>query len=195
MFTIDAINRMDREDFVTLLGPVFENSPWVARGAWEDRPFADAEALHGALFDQVLRRDGTGVTDFLHAHPDLAGQEARAGKMTAESTTEQGMAGLDRLSAGEVALIDDLNRRYRARHGFPFIVCARHYTKAGIFAEFAHRLKRDTAIEREEALRQIASISRYRLKALLALPTAAQFGHPNGGPGVDRPALKPVACR
>lgn len=168
MLTIDAINRMDRGEFVAALGPVFENSPWVARDAWDSRPFADAQALHGAMFGQVLRRDTAALTEFLHAHPDLAGKEAKTGQMTVESTAEQGTAGLDRLSPAEVVLIDDLNRRYRARHGFPFIVCARHYTKIGIFAEFSHRLDRETDTERAEALLQIANISRYRLDALLA---------------------------
>lgn len=168
MLTINAINRLDRDDFVSTLGPVFENSPWVVCSAWDSRPFADAEALHGAMFGQVLRRNTAALTQFLRAHPDLAGKEAKAGQMTVESTAEQGTAGLDRLSPREVAVIDDLNRRYRVRHGFPFIVCARHYTKAGIFAEFTHRLERETDAERTEALRQIANISRYRLDALLA---------------------------
>jgi len=171
MLTIDTINRMSRDEFVSALGPVFENSPWVARDAWNNRPFADAEALHGAMFDQVLRRDATALTEFLQAHPDLAGKEAKEGQMTAMSTAEQETAGLDRLSPSEVGFINDLNRRYRERHGFPFIVCVRHYTKAGIFAEFTHRLERETGAELDEALRQIGNISRHRLGGLLA-PTA-----------------------
>ena len=88
--------------------------------------------------------------------------------MTAESTAEQGTAGLDSLSSSEMTLIDDLNRRYRTTHGFPFIVCVRHYTKAGIFAEFNHRIGRETEVELAEALRQIANITRYRLGALVS---------------------------
>lgn len=171
MLTIDRINGMGWDEFVSALGPVFENSPWVAREAWDSRPFLNAEALHDAMFDQVLRREAAARLEFLSAHPDLAGKEAKEGRMTTASTAEQETAGLDRLSSCEAALIDDLNRRYRARHGFPFIICVRHYTKIGIFAEFTHRLGRSTDIELKEALRQVANISRYRLATLLA-PTA-----------------------
>lgn len=167
MLDIDAINQMDCDAFVAYLGPVFENSPWVAQRSWQKRPFADIEALHGAMFSQILARDTASKVEFLGAHPDLAGKEAKQGRMTAESTVEQGTAGLDSLAGHEMALIDDLNRRYRARHGFPFIVCVRHYTKAGIFAEFKHRIGRETEAELAEALRQIANISRYRLGALV----------------------------
>lgn len=169
MLAIDRINRMGWDEFVSNLGPVFENSPWVARGAWNSRPFVNVEALHGAMFDQVLQRDTSARMEFLSAHPDLAGQEAKEGRMTTESTAEQGTAGLDRLSSSEAALMDDLNRRYRAKHGFPFIICVRHYTKIGVFAEFTHRLGRGTDVELNEALRQIANISRYRLDSVLAL--------------------------
>lgn len=163
---------MGWDEFVRALGPVFENSPWVARGAWDSRPFETPETLHRAMLDQVLRRDAAARMEFLRAHPDLAGKEAAEGRMTAESTVEQTSAGLDRLSSAEAALIGELNRRYRAKHGFPFIICARHYTKTGIFAEFTYRLERGTDVELTEALRQVADISRYRLAAMLA-PAAA----------------------
>jgi 2-oxo-4-hydroxy-4-carboxy-5-ureidoimidazoline decarboxylase len=168
MLTIDRINHMEWDEFVSTLGPVFENSPWIARGTWNSRPFVNAEELHRAMFDQVLRCDVATRMEFLRVHPDLAGKEAKEGRMTTESTVEQGTAGLDRLSSGEAAMIDDLNSRYRAKHGFPFIICVRHYTKVGIIAEFIHRLGCGTDIELEEALRQIANISRYRLDSILA---------------------------
>jgi 2-oxo-4-hydroxy-4-carboxy-5-ureidoimidazoline decarboxylase len=38
--------------------------------------------------------------EVLCAHPDLAGRLAIAGELTAESTSEQAGAGLDRLSCG-----------------------------------------------------------------------------------------------
>ena len=42
--TIEAVNALDRDAFVTHFGDVFEHSPWVAADAWEARPFADAAA-------------------------------------------------------------------------------------------------------------------------------------------------------
>lgn len=170
MLDLAIINRMNRGEFAALFGPVFENSPWVAERAWEKRPFDTVTALHTAMLGEIRAMDRKAKVDFLHAHPDLAGREAKEGTMTAESVEEQGTAGLDRLSPDEVATIDGFNRAYRERHGFPFVVCVRHYTKLGIFAEFEARLARDSEAELAEALRQIGHISRYRLEALLRKP-------------------------
>lgn len=179
MTDLTSLNTASRDSFAAMLGPVFENSPWVAHAVWERRPFNNADGLHAAMMAVVLEQDQADIADFLNAHPDLAGREAQQGTMTVESVAEQGTAGLDRLSATELAEMTELNRSYRGRHGFPFIVCVRHYTKLGIFAEFRHRLGRNSADERREALRQIGFITRYRLNALLdrlarreALPVA-----------------------
>ncbi|HKT56806.1 MAG TPA: 2-oxo-4-hydroxy-4-carboxy-5-ureidoimidazoline decarboxylase [Microbacterium sp.] len=168
LVTLEQINAMDQAEFVAVLGPIFENSPWVAEAAWDARPFADASALHAAMFAVV---DGAGeqaVLDFLNGHPALAGKEAQAGEMTAESVGEQASAGLDALSAEEVARISALNADYQARHGFPFVIAVRGHTKESIFAEFERRIDADSASERQEALRQIAQISRGRLDRVLA---------------------------
>ena len=167
MIDLTSLNTASREAFIARLGPVFENSRWVAEAVWQRRPFDSVDSLHAAMMAVVRGQDEASLAAFLNAHPDLAGREAKQGTMTAESVEEQGTAGLDRLSASEVAAMDELNGKYRARHGFPFIICVRHYTRLGIFAEFRHRLLRRSDEECREALRQIAFISRYRLDALL----------------------------
>ena len=47
--TLDLLGRLGRGEFVGALGDVFEHSPWVAEGAFNDRPFASVEALHAAM--------------------------------------------------------------------------------------------------------------------------------------------------
>ena len=66
--------------------------------------------------------------------------------------------------------IAQLNGAYRARHGFPFIVAVRHYTKAGIFHEFERRIANDTENEHAWALSQVFAITRMRLDSKLAAP-------------------------
>jgi 2-oxo-4-hydroxy-4-carboxy-5-ureidoimidazoline decarboxylase len=162
-FTLAAINAMDRPAFVSAFGAIFEHSPWVAEAAWAARPFASIDAMHAAMIAAVRGSDEAKLTALLCAHPELAGREAKQGQLTHSSDVEQASAGLTRLTPEEVRLIDTLNRAYRERHGFPFIACVRHYTKAGIHAELARRTARDTAPEREEALVQISFITRSRL--------------------------------
>jgi 2-oxo-4-hydroxy-4-carboxy-5-ureidoimidazoline decarboxylase len=162
---IANVNAMDKAAFVAALGDVFEHSPWVAERAYQRRPFASPADLHDAMADAVRAAPREQQTALLLAHPDLAGKEAHAGTMTSSSVSEQASAALDRLSPEEMARIAGLNRAYRARHGFPFIVAVRHYTKAGIFYEFERRIANDTESEHAWALSQVFAITRMRVDA------------------------------
>ena len=163
--TLWELNRLSAGAFVTALGEVFEHSPWVAERAYDRRPFASPLELHTAMVAAVRTAPREKQTALLLAHPDLAGKEARAGTMTSSSVAEQASAALDRLTPAEMARIAELNRDYRARHGFPFIVAVRHYTKAGIFHEFERRIANDTGSEHDWALSQVFAITRMRLDA------------------------------
>jgi OHCU decarboxylase len=103
----------------------------------------------------------------LTAHPDLAGKLAAAGRLTAESTAEQAGAGLDALTDDERARFTDLNARYVARFGFPFIIAVRDHDKASILSAFQTRLTHDRDQEFAEACHQVERIARHRLMDLL----------------------------
>jgi OHCU decarboxylase len=165
---LNDLNGMDSAAFTATLGGVFENSPWVAQGAWQARPFADLRALHAAMVNVVNQATPEQQLALLCAHPELAGREARAGEMTAASEAEQAGVGLNRLSAGEMARIEALNRAYGTKFGHPFIIAVRNHSKQGIFAAFEQRLANDAATERRAALAEVATITRLRLDAMLA---------------------------
>ncbi len=162
------LNAMTAEQFTAALGAVFEHSPWVAARAFPAGPFADVAALHRAMVEAVERAPRSEQLALLRAHPELAGREARAGTLTADSTGEQKSAGLDALSRPEIDRIAELNRRYRERFGFPFIIAVRRHDKAGIFREFERRLALDAETEVANALAQVYAITRLRLNALVA---------------------------
>ncbi|MCZ0981344.1 2-oxo-4-hydroxy-4-carboxy-5-ureidoimidazoline decarboxylase [Streptomyces diastatochromogenes] len=105
--------------------------------------------------------------DFLCAHPELAGKEARSGSMTSDSVTEQASAGLDALTPAELELITRLNAAYRLRHGFPFIICVPRHTKREILDAFRDRTGNTTGAELAEAIAQITVITGRRLRALV----------------------------
>ena len=165
---LDALNTMAQSDFVAALGSTFEHSPWVAEGAWAARPFASLDALHAAMIGVVRSAPRGTQVAFLCGHPELAGKEAQAGTMTRDSVGEQASAGLNALSQGEIGELRELNARYRARHGFPFIVAVRRHSKADIFNQLRSRLARDSEVELSEALAQIAAITRLRVEARVA---------------------------
>ena len=89
-------------------------------------------------------------------------------ELTADSTGEQAGAGLTNCSPAEFARLTELNDRYNARFGFPFILAVKGFDRAGVIAEFARRVEQDRATEFAESLRQIDRIAQLRLGALLA---------------------------
>jgi len=165
---LKAINALDRGNFVAEFGSTFEHSPWVAEGAWTARPFANLDALHGAMIGVVRSAPRATQIDFLCGHPELAGKEAEAGTMTHESVGEQASAGLNALSRDEIAELRQLNARYLERHSFPFIIAVRRYGKREIFEQLRARIERDSDTELAEALTQIGIITRLRVQAKVA---------------------------
>ncbi len=153
------------DDFVAALDGIFEDSPWVARRSAGARPVGDLAGLHRTLVATVEAAPASDQLALIRAHPDLAGRAAVAGELSEASTAEQAGAGLDRLAPDEFARFTSLNRRYRERFGFPFVIAVAGLSKHGILAAFEARLDNDADAERREALRQIARIARLRLDA------------------------------
>src|SRR5262249_38917140 len=145
----------------------FEHSPWVAEAAWNAKPFTSVDQLHAAMFEVVRTAPQETQLMFLCGHPELAGREAQESTMTADSVSEQASAGLNALTRDEMSEMQRLNREYRDRHGFPFVIAVRRSTKQQIFAEMRRRVANDTAAEFAEALTQIHCITQMRVRALV----------------------------
>ncbi|WP_424932394.1 allantoinase PuuE [Amaricoccus macauensis] len=166
-----APSQMDKETFVAEFGRVFEHSPWIAEGAFaaELGPTHDtATGIHSAMarvFRAASEERRLGV---LTAHPDLAGKLAQAKRLTAESTAEQTSVGLDALTDAERAAFTELNERYTAQFGFPFIIAVRDNTKATIMEAFRRRAANDRATEFAEACQQVERIAELRLQEKFA---------------------------
>src|ERR1700676_5468484 len=159
MTSIAALNAADRATFVAAVGFAFEDSPWIAEAGWERRPFADVNDLHAALVSVVANAPGEQQVALIAAHPDLAGRVAREGRLTAASRDEQAAAGLHRLSAEQLERFEAANAAYRARFGFPFVICAREHDQASILAALERRAVGDRAAEIATALDEIAKIA------------------------------------
>ncbi|MFK7836349.1 MAG: allantoinase PuuE [Sulfitobacter sp.] len=159
-------SQMDLETFVAEFGGIFEHSPWIAEGAHglEMGPTHDtAQGVHQMLARVFRAASDAQRLGVLNAHPDLAGKLAAAGKLTAESTSEQAGAGLDLLTDEERATFQKLNADYVARHGFPFIIAVRDHDKASIMQAFKQRIENDRTTEFAEACHQVERIAQLRL--------------------------------
>src|SRR5712672_1704391 len=165
---LSDLNAASKDDFVTALGNIFEYSPWIAEQAAAFRPFAGITALFAAMKQVVGNAPAERRLALIKAHPDLASKTQRAAGLTAESNAEQNSVGLDRLSDAEYEAFERVNNAYRAKFGFPYIVCVRRHTRDSILRDFERRLPNDAKTETQASIEEICRIAALRLDQLVA---------------------------
>jgi len=166
--TLDRLNAASRDEFTALLDGTYEHSPWIAAQACDRRPFKSLAQLKRALVDVVRGAGRDAQIALVRAHPELAGKAMVAKSLTAESTDEQGKAGLTDCTPEEFAQIQRLNADYNAKFGWPFILAVRGPRGTGlnrrqIIAAFERRLAGHPDFELAECLRNIHRIAEIRL--------------------------------
>ena len=166
--SLSELNTCSKDEFVSTLANIFEHSPWIAEWAAAARPFAGVKALLAAMKDAVDRATAEQQLALIKAHPDLANKTQRAAGLTVESTAEQNSLGLDRLSDAEFEAFERVNNAYRAKFGFPYIVCVRRHTKDSVLRDFERRLPNDVATETQTSIGEIYRIAALRLDQLVA---------------------------
>ena len=168
MISLEQLNTASEADFIGLLDGTYEHSPWIAAKAWPLRPFKSLVQLKLALVEVVRKAGRDAQLGLIRAHPELAGKAMVANTLTAESSHEQGRAGLTDCTPAEFAHIQQLNADYNLKFGFPFILAVRGprglgLPKAEIIATFERRLDNHPDFELAECLRNIHRIAEIRL--------------------------------
>ncbi|RYF41326.1 MAG: 2-oxo-4-hydroxy-4-carboxy-5-ureidoimidazoline decarboxylase, partial [Comamonadaceae bacterium] len=167
-FNLEQLNAASEAEAAQLLDGLYEHSPWIAQAALAERPFRSAAHLKHAMARTVAGAGRDQQLALIRAHPELAGKAMVSKTLTAESTHEQGKAGLADCSPEEFATLQQLNAGYNAKFGFPFILAVRGPRGAGlgrreIIETFARRLDNHPDFELGEALRNIHRIAEIRL--------------------------------
>ena len=166
--TLEQLNAATPEQALALLDGLYEHSPWVAQRALKSRPFKSLPQLKHGLVTALSQASLDEKLRLIRAHPELAGKAMVSKTLTAESTNEQGKAGLTDCTPEEFARLHQLNADYNAKFGFPFILAVRGarglgLNKQQIIDTFARRLHGQPVFEREECLRHINRIAEIRL--------------------------------
>ena len=160
--TIDRLNRMTEVAFVETLADIYEHSPWIAAGAAAQRPFTSIDDLAETMANIVLTADKQKQHTLLNAHPELG----QSGKLTSASAIEQRFAGFDRMTHDDAEHLATLNRTYRDRFGFPFIIAVRGQKNAiAIIEKLKRRLAHDQPAETTQALDEVIKIATFRLQS------------------------------
>ncbi len=166
--TLQQFNQASVEDAATMLDGLYEHSPWIAQAALAQRPFQSLAQLKYAMAQVLARAPVDAQLALIRAHPELAGKAMVDKSLTPESSNEQSKAGLTHCTPAEFETIQQLNRDYNAKFGFPFILAVRGprglgLQKREIIATFERRLQGHPDFEREECLRNIHRIAEIRL--------------------------------
>ncbi len=166
--TLEQINTAPQDEAAQLLDGLYEHSPWIAEAALAHRPFKSLAHLKHAMARIVAQAGREQQLALLRAHPELAGKAMVSKSLTAESTNEQGKAGLTDCTQQEFDQIQRLNTAYNARFGFPFILAVRGPRGTGlnrrqIIETFERRADHHPEFELAEALRNVHRIVELRL--------------------------------
>ncbi len=162
-YAIADINSLNQAQFVALLGPIFEETPAIAHQTWTHRPFTNRSELHQTMVAIVEAMPPAAQLALIQAHPELATRT----KMAAHSVQEQTSTGLNQLEPLEHERFQVLNKAYREKFGFPFVMAVKGQDKARILAVFEERLGNERDNEIGRSLQEISKIADFRLKALI----------------------------
>ena len=157
--SIETLNKMGQDDFVEVLGSIFEETPSIAEQVWDERPFVDVFDLHRKMVDIVEQMPLSKQIELINVHPELGSQS----KMAAASVQEQASVGFDQISQPMYERIKGLNQTYRQTFGLTFVMAIKGQTRGKVLADFEKRLNNSRDDEIKTALSEIFKIARFRL--------------------------------
>jgi len=88
------------------------------------------------------------------------------GELTAESTSEQASAGLDKCTPAEFQRFTELNDSYKRKFPFPFIMAVKGKSRSEILEAFERRMHHDEGMEFRTAIAEVHKIALIRLRDL-----------------------------
>ena len=163
MRTINNINDLEKSDFLSIFGNVFEKTESVALEVFELKPFTDFNDISLKMLNIYEGYGRDKILKILNLHPELA----VAKKLTSESKLEQASAKLNECSNDEYEEFKKLNLEYKKKINFPFIIAVKGKDKNEILNNFRQRISNDIEIEFLEAKKQVKKIATFRLNEIL----------------------------
>lgn len=166
-------SRLDLGDFLELYAGIYEHSAWIAEQSWRQglREEHDlSQGLAALMRSQVDAAERERQLALIRAHPDLADRTAIDRGLTDFSLEEQRSAALDACTEDEYRRFQTLNRQYKKRFGFPFVIAVKGLARGDILRAFESRIGSALNQEFDQALQQIHEIALLRLQAIEAIP-------------------------
>jgi len=163
MNSIDKVNKLNKSDFISIFGNVFEKTEWIAEKAYNSKPYKNFEELFLKMMKIFENSEKESHLEILNAHPDLAIEK----KLTKDSRNEQENANLNECSEEEFKEFKKLNEEYKKKFRFPFIITVKGKNKEEILNSFRQRITNNINLEFEEAKEQVKKIANLRLNEII----------------------------
>ncbi len=163
MIDIKKINNLDKSEFLSIFGNVFEKSKWISEKVFLLKPFKNLESFISEIIGIYENSDNKTILEILNLHPELVVTK----KLTANSDAEQSKANLKECSKEEFNEFKKLNFEYRKKFDFPFIIAVKNKNKTEILNEFKKRINNSIESEFLEAKNQVKKIAIFRIKELI----------------------------
>ena len=129
MIDIRKINNLDKSEFLTIFGNIFEKSKWISEKAFDLRPYESLESFISKVLGIYDNSNNETILKILNLHPELAIEK----KLTSNSEAEQSKANLKECTPEEFNEFKKLNFDYKKKFNFPFIIAVKGRKKNGNF--------------------------------------------------------------
>ena len=156
------LNNLNRDEFISLFGVIFEKTQWIAEKLFELKPFKDKDDLINKMIQIYESSSKNETLNILRAHPKLAVEK----NLTEHSNQEQSRANLKSCTQKEFDEFTKLNNEYEKKFDFPFIIAVKDKDKIEILNNFRQRINNDIEFEFKESKKQVRKIALFRLDEL-----------------------------
>ena len=163
MDSIDTFNKLNKSEFLSTFGNVFEKTEWIAEKCYDSKPYNNVQELVNKMMEVFENSIKEKHLEILNSHPDLAVKK----KLTKESENEQANANLNQCTNEEFEEFNKLNKKYKKKFGFPFIIAVKGKNKNEILNIFRQRITNNINLEFEEAKKQVKKIATFRLSEII----------------------------
>ncbi len=163
MNLIDKFNQLNKSEFISIFGNVFEKTEWIAERCYESKPYNNLDQLISKMMEIFENTEKEKHLEILNSHPNLAVEK----KLTYDSKNEQKNASLNQCTNEEFMEFKKLNEDYKKKFGFPFIIAVKGKNKEEILINFRQRITNNINSEFEEAKKQVKKIASFRLGEII----------------------------
>jgi OHCU decarboxylase len=154
--------------FISLFESIYEHSDWVIKNVIEDKSNIPntINELRSAMKKVVNKSSDNLKLKLLRAHPELGIKKNQLSSLTESSQEEQKSAGLDQCSEEEYEEIKSLNKSYKEKFQFPFIIAVKGLNRLDIIKSMKKRVDNNYEEEFLTAINEVHKIAKIRLDAL-----------------------------